>query len=203
MNNPLLIGITGGIGAGKSIVSKIFKVLNIPVYDADTEAKLLMVTHQGIKEKVIELFGTDSYLDGSLNRKHISSLAFHNPDLLQKLNAVVHPAVGSHFDAWSKSHQQVPYLLKEAALIFEAGTYKSLDLVINVSCPKEIRLKRTLERDTHRKESDVLAIMEKQFSDEERKERSDFEILNDEVNMVIPQVLSIHQTLINKSQQVI
>ncbi len=189
------VGITGGIGAGKSIVCNIFQILGVPVYDADSRAKLLMNEHQVIRARVLELFGAESYQNGELNRVHIGKIAFHEPELLEKLNLVVHPAVAEDFKNWS-SAQQSSYVIKEAALLVETGSYKSLDHLIVVSAPIHIRTRRVLQRDPHRNEKDVRAIIERQASEEEKAKLADTIIVNDESQLVIPQVLNTHATLV-------
>lgn len=188
------VGITGGIGAGKSIVCRIFQTLGVPVYDADSRARILMNQHEAIKARVLELFGEESYQNGQLNRVHIGKIAFHQPELLDQLNVVVHPAVAEDFETWSNA-QPVSYVIKEAALLVETGSYKSLDHLIVVSAPIEVRTKRVLQRDLHRNEKDVKAIMERQTSEEEKTKLADTIIVNDESQLVIPQVLAIHGTL--------
>lgn len=189
------VGITGGIGAGKSIVCRIFQILGVPVYDADSRAKVLMNQHETIKARVIELFGDESYHNGLLNRVHIGKIAFHQPELLEQLNRVVHPAVAKDFEQWSQA-QQVSYVIKEAALLVETGSYRSLDHLIVVSAPIAIRTKRVLLRDPHRNEKDVHAIMESQTSEEEKAKLADTIIINDESRLVIPQVLNTHAALV-------
>lgn len=189
------VGITGGIGAGKSIVCRIFQVLGVPVYDADTRAKVLMNEHEAIKNRVVELFGPESYLDGGLNRVHIGKIAFHQPELLEQLNHVVHPAVAEDFGIW-RNQQQSSYVLKEAALLVENGSYQALDHLIVVAAPEEIRTSRVLQRDTHRNLKDVQAIMERQTSEAEKAKVADWIIHNDGSQLVIPQVLELHATLV-------
>lgn len=194
MISDLKVGITGGIGAGKSIVSKVFKVLGIPVYDADTRAKWLMNYEQAVKSKIIESFGTKAYKKDELDREFIGAETFHNPDKLKILNAIVHPAVGEDYKQWAES-QKSPYTLKEAALIFEAGSYKGLDRIIVVTAPSEIRIARVLRRDAHRSKKDIEAIMVRQWPEEEKIARADYIIKNDGREMILPQILSIDKAL--------
>lgn len=195
MNIPLQIGITGGIGAGKSIICRIFRVLSIPVYDADIRAKDLMNTLPEIRTRVIELFGKESYSKNEINRKHIGKIAFHQPGKIEELNKLVHPYVARDYENWVIQNGNSRYVLKEAALLFEAGSYKVLDRLITVTAPESLRIKRVLQRDPHRNESDVRAIISNQWTEEQKVEKSDFVILNDESKMVIPQVLDIHSIL--------
>ncbi|MDW3195985.1 MAG: dephospho-CoA kinase [Cytophagales bacterium] len=189
------VGITGGIGAGKSIVSRIFQTLGAPVYDADSRAKRLMNEHEAIREQVIELFGAESYDQGVLNREHIGKIAFHQPKRLEQLNAVVHPAVAEDFANWAQE-QSFSYVLKEAALLVETGSYKSLDYLILVSAPVDIRTQRVLKRDPHRNAKDVQAIIERQLSEEQKAAIAQTIITNDESQLVIPQVLRTHAELV-------
>lgn len=196
MTKPLLIGLTGGIGSGKTTVSKIFESLGIPIYYADDRGKWLLVNDDQLKAEVIDLFGQDSYAeDGSLNRTYLAGRVFSNEEELTKLNALVHPAVGRDFAAWVEAHATKPYLIKEAALIFESGSYKQLDKTITVTASKEERLTRVLLRDVQRSRQQVLDIMDKQISEGERKRRSDFIIDNSGKKLVIPQVIEIDAKL--------
>ncbi len=196
MTKPVLIGLTGGIGSGKTTVSKVFKSLGVPVYYADDRAKWLMANDEQLKGEIQEAFGAESYDDeGNLNRGYLAERVFPDQKQLSQLNALVHPAVGRDFAAWVNEHRAQPYLLKEAALIFEAGSYKSLDKVIVVTSPKEERIKRVLLRDMQRSREQVLAIIDKQLSENERKRRADYLIDNSGKVLVIPQVMGLDQKL--------
>lgn len=193
----LKVGITGGIGSGKSVVAKIFSILGIPIYYADDRAKWLMIQDQELSEQIKKEFGVESYLpDGSINRSFLAKTVFADPEKVKKINSIVHPAVGKDFLIWSEL-QTTPYVLKEAALIFETGGQKSLDYVINVSSPLKIRVARTLMRDPHRSEEQVNQIINQQMPDEEKNELADFVIKNTDNKLLIPQVLSIHEKLMN------
>lgn len=193
----LKVGITGGIGSGKSVVAKIFSILGIPIYYADDRAKWLMIQDQELSEQIKKEFGVESYLpDGSINRSFLAKTVFADPEKVKKINSIVHPAVGKDFLKWSEL-QTTPYVLKEAALIFETGGQKSLDYVINVSSPLKIRVARTLMRDPHRSEEQVNQIINQQMPDEEKNELADFVIKNTDNKLLIPQVLSIHEKLMN------
>lgn len=195
MSNPKLVGLTGGIGSGKSTVAKIFEILNIPVYYADARAKWLMSFDESLKSKIQEAFGSESYdSEGNLNRSYLASTVFPDPEKVAKINSLVHPAVGKDFENWA-SLQKTPYVLKEAALIFETGGEKKLDVVINVSSPLKIRISRVLMRDPHRSLDQVNHIIDQQMPDEEKNEKADFVIKNTDTKMLIPQVLAIHQQL--------
>ncbi len=195
MRKPLQLGITGGIGSGKTLVTKIFACLGIAVYDADSHAKELMTTDGILVSQIKKEFGDLSYLsDGALNRKHLSAVVFNNQERLDQLNALVHPRVAIHYRQWVEQHQHDVYVLKEAALLFESGSYKSLDEIIVVHAPQEIRIKRVVSRDG-RTEEQVKEIIQKQMPEEEKLKRADAVILNDESTLIIPQVLAIHQRL--------
>lgn len=190
-SKPLQVGITGGIGSGKSLVCKIFSVLGAPIYNADERAKWLTSHDTAVKEKIIHEFGTEAYdSTGSLNRSYIANLVFNNAVKLNILNAIVHPAVGVDYQDWvnNQTHQ---YVIKEAALMFESGSYKVLDKVVNVSANEELRLQRVLQRDPFRSEDEIRNIMNKQMSEKERNSRSDYNILNDESKLLIPQIVKL------------
>lgn len=189
----LKIGITGGMGSGKSTVAHMFSLLGIPVYNADSEAKKLMENDSELKEAITGLFGKEAYLEYKLNRALIAAEVFNHPEKLQALNALVHPAVIAHGAKWMQE-QQAPYTLKEAALLFESGSHKNLDFVIGVYCPQDIRVQRILQRDGMQRE-DVLARMKNQMNEEEKMKQCDAVITNDDRLAVIPQVLQLHQTL--------
>jgi dephospho-CoA kinase len=192
----LQIGITGGIGSGKSLVCKIFQCLGVPVYDADSRAKALMTTDGILISGIKKEFGNLSYhTDGTLNRKHISEAAFGHPEKLKVLDALVHPRVAVNYSQWV-SEQSYPYVIKEAALLFEAGSYKSLDRIIVVSAPEQLRVTRVLGRDSHRSEQTVLDIIRNQMPESEKTTRADFVVVNDESRLVIPQVLELHERFI-------
>lgn len=190
----LKVGITGGIGSGKTTVCKIFEVLGIPVYYADEGAKRLLHTDK-IKKAVKEVFGEEAYVDEQLNRAYIASRVFNDKPLLEKLNSIVHPAVAEDVMQWAMQHLDKPYVLEEAALLFESGSYKFFDKIITVYAPLEKRLERVRKRDNATDE-EILARMKNQLSDEEKVKRSDFVIHNDEQQKLIVQVMEIHQALI-------
>jgi dephospho-CoA kinase len=193
MEKPLQVGITGGIGSGKTLVCKIFEKLGIPVYDADSRAKMVMTTDGILIEQIKKEFGTLSYnLKGELNREYLSQAVFNQPEKLDKLNALVHPRVAVDYLQWL-SRVQSAYCIKEAALLFEADTYRQLDKVVVVAAPDAIRIERVLKRDPHRTRTDVEAIMRNQMAQDEKIMRADYVIQNDESTLVIPQVLELHK----------
>lgn len=191
----LIVGLTGGIGSGKTTVAKQFEALGVPIYIADKEAKQLMHTSSQIKEALINLFGNNAYIDDVLNRSYIASLIFNDNVLLAKMNAIIHPKVADHFKNWLKK-QKSPYVIKEVAILFENGGYKNVDKIITVTAPKEERIKRVMKRDGSSLEK-VLAIMKNQWSDEDKIKLSDFVIENLTISKTNTQVLKIHQALIN------
>lgn len=200
-NNPLKIGITGGIGAGKSLVCEVFKVLGIPVYNADDRAKILLATDSDVMDSIRLFIGNEAYLpDGTPDRGFIASKIFGDENKLAKINSIVHPAVARDFERWAKLQTGKPYLIKEAALLVESGSYKILDGLVTVTAPEEVRIKRTLDRDAHRTEADIREIISKQLHESEKVAKSDYIVVNDNNSLVIPQVLKIHGQLINRAQ---
>ncbi len=192
--NSVRVGITGGIGAGKSIVSSVFEVLGVAQYDADTRAKWLMNNREDLITAITQLFGARAYNAGGLDRKYVAQSVFKDKLLLGKLNELVHPAVADDFDAWSEK-QHAAYLLKEAALLFESDSYRTLDKIITVTAPETLRIARVSKRDGRSKEQ-IKSIMNHQMSEKEKLEKSDFVITNDGHHLVIPQVLSVHRELL-------
>jgi dephospho-CoA kinase len=192
------VGITGGIGSGKTTVCRIFEVLGIPVFYADLVAKEIMIKDIILIEGVKAAFGGESYFEtGALNNKHIAGIVFNNHVELEKLNALVHPAVFRAFDLWLEQiPSQSPYILKEAALLFESDSYKMCDTSILVTAPKQTKLNRVIERDGVSAEQ-VLARMDKQFTDEQKLAMAAHHISNDESTSLILQVLELHQTFLN------
>lgn len=194
---PLKVGITGGIGSGKSTVCRIFENFSVPVYYADERAKWLMVNDPALVAAIRDTFGGEAYLpDGTLNRAYLASVVFGDSEKLARLNALVHPAVWRDGERWNAKHSGVPYTLKEAALLFESSGHQLLDRVITVYAPTELRIKRVMRRDGVSR-SDVEARMRRQMPDEEKVKRADFVIYNDGSRLLIPQVWVIHQRLLN------
>jgi dephospho-CoA kinase len=197
----LQIGITGGIGSGKSLVCRIFSCLGIPVYDADRRAKALMTTDGILISQIRKEFGDLSYdEEGNLNRAFLASTVFPNAEKLDRLNSLVHPRVGEDYNNWYKSAAaQAPYVLKEAALLFESGSFTKLDKVIVVFAPVELRVKRVLTRDPHRTADQVRDIIKRQWPSEEIMKRADFIVTNDESELLIPQIISLHQKFMQET----
>ncbi len=196
----LKIGITGGIGSGKTTVCKVFETLGTPVFYADTVAKEIMVNDLDLVKGIKETFGEESYTAGVLNNKYLANLVFNNPKELEKLNALVHPAVFRGFDLWlSKVPSHVPYILKEAALLFESGSYKACDYSLLVTAPLQTKLDRVMKRDGVA-EAQVKARMDKQLSDQEKVEMADFFIRNEETASLILQVYNLHRRFLNQQK---
>src|SRR5688572_5587856 len=189
----LKIGITGGIGTGKSIVCKVFELLNIPVYDSDLRAKHVMAHNPVLKQELIKAFGPETFNEQGLNRVFLGSLVFPDPQKLAQLNSLVHPHVKQDFIDWAAAQQKAPYVIKEAALMFETEAWRQVDQMITVFAPLEVRLKRLKLRDTHRTEADILHIIGKQLPEEEKVNRADHVVYNDDSQLVIPQVIKLHQ----------
>jgi dephospho-CoA kinase len=192
----LVVGVTGGIGSGKSTVCNIFELLGIPVYQSDERARMLCNTHPGIRHDVSALFGSEAYVNGQYNRVYIGSKVFGHPELLASLNAIIHPRVASDFKSWCLQQRQVPFVIKEAAILFESGADRQVDKIITVTAPVNLRLQRVIRRD-HTDPQQVLARMNSQWSDEIKIERSHFVVYCDEKQLVIPQVLNIYQQLMS------
>lgn len=194
----LKVGLTGGIGSGKTTVAQIFKVLGVPVYNSDEEAKRLMDEDGNLKSQIRKAFGEESYSEGKLDRKYLASQVFNNSGKIELLNSFVHPATIEDAAEWMK-RQKSPYIIKEAALIFESGSDRFLDKVIGVSAPLDLRISRTMKRNGISKE-EVLNRMELQMDEAEKLSRCDYIIFNDEEQMLIPQVLSLHERFLNNTQ---
>lgn len=189
-----VVGLTGGIGSGKTTVAKYFKELGIPVYNSDARAKELMSKSEELKRAIKELLGEDSYKNESLNKKYISDKVFTNKKLLQKLNAIVHPAVKEDFITWVEK-KRTPYVIQEAAILFENDSYKNFDKIILVIAPTTERLERIVKRDKRSKE-EILARMENQWKDSEKIPLSDYVIENIDLEKTKLQVHKIHDQLL-------
>jgi dephospho-CoA kinase len=189
----LKIGITGGIGSGKTTVCKVFELLGVPVFYADDVAKSIMYTDPVLKSEILKAFGENSYLkNGDLNRSYISSIVFNDKHELEKLNSLVHPAVFRAFDNWVLSQKEASYVIKEAALLYESDAYKMCDKSILVISPIETRISRVKARDGISAE-DIQLRMNRQFSDEQKMKFADHILNNDERQLLIPQIIQLHQ----------
>ncbi|GAB3260046.1 dephospho-CoA kinase [Larkinella harenae] len=192
---PLLIGVTGGIGAGKSTVCRIFEAFGIPIYSADDRAKWLVDHDAILKADVTRLLGSEAYNEaGHYNRPWVAAQVFGKPDLLQELNALIHPRVFADTQRWTHEHAGRPYVIKEAALLRAAGEDgNNLDKLIVVQSPLELRIQRIHKRDPHRTEQEIKNIISRQMSDEERLQFADYVIYNNDTQLLIPQVVSLHE----------
>ena len=193
----LKIGLTGGIGSGKTTVAKIFELLKVPVYYADAASKRLYHTHDELKSKLKEHFGADIFLADQLDRARLAELVFNDAAKLSLLNSLVHPLTIKDAHDWM-NRQVAPYIVKEAALLFESGSNAGMDYVIGVYAPAEVRIQRVFERDglSH---TEVLTRMSRQMNEEEKMKRCDFIITNDEIELLLPQVLKLHALFLEKS----
>lgn len=189
------IGLTGGIGAGKTEITKIFKILGIPVYYSDLQSKIIINSDLDIINKLKSRFGDNIYINNHLDSKKLGEIVFNSSNELDYLNKIIHPAVEKDFDDWIKI-QNSKYVIKEAAILFESGTYKKLDKIISVISTSEIRIKRVIKRDKVSKNV-VIQRINKQISDVEKIKLSDYLIYNNEKVLVVPQVMEIHQQIIN------
>jgi len=195
----LSVGLTGGIGSGKTTVAGIFEVLGIPVYYADEAAKRIMNENPELKAAIICHFGEGSYKDGKLDRAYLSSQVFGNKEKLKLLDSFVHPETIRDGNEWMLK-QTAPYAVKEAALIFESGVDQYLDYIVGVYAPKSLRIRRTMERD-HIGEEEVMNRMKSQMNEEEKMKLCDFVIRNDEQQAVLPQVIAIHRQLLELAKK--
>jgi dephospho-CoA kinase len=194
----LKVGITGGIGSGKSTVAAIFEILGVPVFYADNAAKQMMNTDPNIIEGIQSLFGESSYINGVYNREYVASVVFKDTEKLKALNELVHPITIAAAEEWMQS-QNTPYCLKEAALIFESHAEKKLDLIIGVYASPGVRIKRIVQRD-QLNEDQVIARMSKQMNEDDKMRLCDYVILNDESQLLIPQLVALHEILLEKSK---
>ena len=196
----LKIGLTGGIGSGKTTVAKVLEVLGIPVYYADEAAKDLMYKNELLKQQLIFHFGKDTYFeDGQLNRKHLSSIVFADKEKLELLNSLVHPVTVADAKDWFRK-QTAPYVIKEAALLFESGTAEGLDYVIGVTAPATLRIKRVMDRDNVTAD-EVKRRMINQLDEGIKMKLCDFVLQNNEQQLLLPQVVQLHEELIRRSME--
>jgi len=192
----LKVGITGGIGSGKSVVCRVFTTLGIPVLYADDTARYLMENDATLIYSIKLLFGDDIYNNGKLDREQASSIVFTHPEKLQQLNSLVHPATVAYSQQWIKN-QNSPYIIKEAAIFFESGTYKDMDVMVGVYAPVELRIGR-IEQRSHLTREQITARMSQQMDEDEKMKRCDYVIKNDEVQGILPQVLALHKELLQR-----
>ncbi|HNP45113.1 MAG TPA: dephospho-CoA kinase [Panacibacter sp.] len=190
----LKIGLTGGIGSGKTTAAKVFSTLGIPVFDADSAARDVMNENETLRKNIIAAFGEESYTNNILNRKYIAGIVFNDPGKLEQLNAMVHPATIAMADEWF-AKQTGAYVIKEAALMFESGAAAGLDYIIGVTAPQHIRIQRVMHRDKITRD-EVLARMDKQLDESMKMKLCDFVLINDEQELLIPQVVALHEKLL-------
>ena len=191
-----IVGLTGGIGSGKTTVAQMFKALGVPVYNADEEAKTLMQSSDVIKGELIELLGDTCYQNGQLNRSFIASKVFSDKALLEKINAIVHPKVAAHFEDW-RSKQTAPYVMKEVAILFETESQHLFDFILTVTAPVETRIQRVISRD-QKTRTEVESVIKNQLSEAEKIKQSHFVIYNDKILEIEPKVLEIHNKILDK-----
>lgn len=196
MEKLKIIGLTGAIGSGKSFVAHIFETFQIPIYNSDYWAKQLVTQNKNVRQKIKTLLGENSYhTDGSYNTVYVSNMVFNNNELLQQLNEIIHPAVAKHFEQFVAQNAQASYVIKETALLFEKNIYKQCQANICVVAPLEIRIQRVLQRDNTTREQ-ILKRMNSQWSQEEKVQKADYIIHNDGEQLLLPQILQIHQALL-------
>ena len=195
----LRVGLTGGIGSGKTTVARIFEILQVPVFDADKAARNLMNENPSVRADVIKIFGEKSYSQNTLNRKFISGIVFNDPEKLAALNGIVHPATLQNAQEWFNSQSGI-YAIKEAALLFEAGAEKDVDYVIGVSSPLPLRIQRIQHRDGL-STTEIEARINRQMNEEEKLKRCDFVLYNDEKQLLLPQVIALHEQLKNLARE--
>ncbi len=193
------LGVTGGIGSGKTTVCRIFRVLNIPVFVADNVAREIMENDPGVRSSINLIIGKDLYNTGTLDRKELARIIFNRPELLRKVNAAVHPAVLQRFDHWAETSES-PYVIMEAAILFEAGADTLVDRVVTISAPVEERISRVMGRNELTRE-EVIRRINNQLEDEEREEQSYYVINNSDNEMIIPEILKIHEDMLRLSEK--
>lgn len=190
----MIVGLTGGIGSGKSTVAKIFEFLGVPVYEADVASKSIIDTDKELQSELVSLLGDEILSDGKIVRPKMAELIFGDKDLLEQANALIHPAVARHFTNWYTA-QNSPYVIKEAAILFESGSYKACDKIVVVAAPKEMRIERVMSRSKMTRE-EVEARMNNQWPQEQKLEKADYIVNNDFTESVIKQVISIHENIV-------
>jgi dephospho-CoA kinase len=196
----LKVGLTGGIGSGKTTIAKIFISLGVPVFFADIEAKKLMETDSDVVKGIKNLFGDEAFNGSSLNRNYLAGIVFADQNKLKKLNQIVHPAVHRHFAMWVEENKDNNYIIEEAALLFESGSFKYFDYIVLVTAPESLKLKRVMARDGASKEA-VEVRMKSQMPEDEKIPLSHYLIFNDDENMVTNQVIAFHEKMISLNKK--
>ncbi|GAA4469339.1 dephospho-CoA kinase [Nemorincola caseinilytica] len=192
---PLRVGITGGIGSGKSIVCRVFATLGIPVLSADDTSRHLLDHDITVKQAIMQALGTDTYINGCPDREKIAAIVYRDPQKLQQLNAIVHPATIRYADEWLQRHSTL-YVIKEAAIFFESGTHTGMDVMVGISAPRELRIQRAMQRGGTTREK-IESIMARQMDEDEKMRRCDHVIINDDATAILPQVLHLHHILLS------
>jgi len=187
-----IVGITGGIGSGKTTVCQVFQELGVPIYYADDRAKQLMAENLTLRKQIEDVFGSKAYSDGVLNRAFLAEQVFSSQEKLSVLNGLVHPVVAEDFESWIDENEQAPYMIKEAAILFESGAYESVDITVLVVAPEQIRIVRVMERDGTSEEQ-VRERMTKQWSQERKVKLADHVINNDGTHLLVPQIIELHE----------
>lgn len=195
----LLVGLTGGIGSGKTLVCSIFEKLKVPVYHADEAARRLMNSEAGLMEGIREMFGDQAYGRDGLNRAYLAGLVFGDEERLSGLNKLVHPAVRDDFKRWAGQQRDAAYVIEEAAILFESGASQEMDLTILVHAPEEVRIRRVMERDGVSR-VEVLKRIRHQMREEKLMKMADHRLLNDGTTMILPQVIELHNKILNRKE---
>jgi len=191
------VGITGGIGSGKTLVCRVLETLGVPVYYADREARRLMNGHPVLRKGIEELLGKEAYEGNQLDRRYVGTRVFGNRNLLEKLNSLVHPVVRKDYQSWVTRNREVPYVVEEAAILFESGASRFLDRTVLIYAPSELRIRRVMERDGVSRE-EVKKRMMHQMDEEEKRILADEVIVNDDREMLLPQIIALHENIVNR-----
>jgi dephospho-CoA kinase len=191
------VGVTGGIGSGKTLVCSVLEKLGIPVYYADRAARGLMNSDQRLMEEVVALLGKEAYRNGSLDREYTAAQVFGNPEKLTALNSLVHPAVRRDYTGWLEQQQDAPYVVEEAAILFESGARRFLDLTVLVYAPEALRIQRVMERDGV-EEEEVRKRMVHQMDEEKKRAMADLVIVNDGQDLLLPEIIQVHRNIMNR-----
>jgi dephospho-CoA kinase len=191
------LGVTGGIGSGKTLVCKTFEKLGVAVYDADSAARALMNNHEELKEGIVRIFGEETYGEDGLNRAYLAGIVFGDREKLNALNQLVHPVVRQDFLQWTGLQENCPYVVEEAAILFESGAFKAMDQSVLVYAPEELRIKRVMKRDGIARDQ-VLRRMEHQMDEEEKLKMADHVLMNDGTRMLLPQVIELHNRILQR-----
>lgn len=196
----MIVGLTGGIGSGKTTVAAIFAALGVPVYEADSASKELIDTDRNLQQQLTELLGSDIVEDGKINRPLMAARIFNDASLLSQANALIHPAVARDFKRWYRQNLDSTYVIREAAILFESGSYRDCEKVVVVTAPEEMRIERVMKRSGISR-AQVMERMQNQWPEEEKLSRADYVIYNDHTQSVIKQVLAIHENISHQTNK--